>query len=259
MEKTEPVAEQTCGHFVEGDDISKFCYLTGDKNKAHQGDLAVVPAFMLDFYAKRASDEHPQREGLQFITLNTHFHDIIRKGEKFKISHAGIGTNDGNMVCYFEIRKIGDEDPAKKPVAAVEVEYGKMLPSPAAVRYDNRGNPSTQKTHSYTLDLNQLQEVKEVLKLPRTADLESRLITAVSLSANALLAGFDESSGKQPFFGGHKLTVYDGFDAALAESEILLTVRADKKPQNAPPVYVRGESKNGRRIFDLQATIFYAA
>ncbi len=259
---TNTTVELPSVYVISGEEITRFCYLTGDTNKAHQGDRAAVPAFFLKFLAKRMYDAIPESIDRTVSYHKSHFRGVIRRDEPFIIFPIKEEKlSDGKTVFEYNIKKdlnrtdIKEED---KIVGNGEIHYTTIPAQPGRVRYDSHGQPAKKEPVIVKLYDSQVQGVQEVLRLSQDSDLAARLATAVSLSSKALLALFDEQSGRQPYFGSQKLFVYDNIEDKLKD-EFALNVRTEESAGKvrAPPVHIRGEGKNGNRIFDLTATIFY--
>ncbi len=242
-------------HVVHGDDIYRFCRITGDTNKAHEGDKAAVPAFYIDFLVKRFYDS--QETGYQFSKLHNNFREVLRREEPFVLMPLKKETTaPGVLEFSYSIRK-DDKD-----IADGTIEYRKNPEPFAPSRFDKHGDITLAHKRAYQMDLGQANEAGQIIGLGYNP-LAASLVLAASRTSHALLnlpgrELFEDASGKEkhPFFGSHKLHVYEGLEEALAEPAFSLEVRPDKKKSKAQQVYIRGEAKN-KPIFDLAVTIFY--
>lgn len=242
-------------HVVHGDDIYRFCKITGDTNKAHEGDKAAVPAFYIDFLVKRLYDE--KDSSYQFSRLHNNFREVLRREEPFVLMPLKKeATAPGVLEYSFAIRK-DDKD-----IADGTIEYRLKPEQFQPSRFDKHGDIALAHKRAYQMETGQANEVAQIIGLGYS-QFAAGLALAASRTSHALLnlpgrELFEDASGKEkhPFFGSHKLHIYEGLEEALREPTFSLEVRPDKKKSKAQLVYIRGEAKN-KPIFDLAVTIFY--
>jgi hypothetical protein len=239
---------------VRGEDIYTFCRLTGDTNKAHEGDQAALPAFYINWLVKRAYDS--QNSAYHFSKLSNNFRKVIRRDEPFIISQLDSVKTDGAIEHRFEIQKDSEV------VADGTVEYRENLDPFQPTRFETRGDANLGHQRTYPLTNEQVNAVSETIGLGSNYS-GARLATIVSRTSHALLnlpsrELFETPDGreKHPYFGSHKLQVHDGLEQALEAKDFTLHVRPDQKKSRVQQVYIRGTAGE-RPIFDLAVTIFY--
>ncbi|MGH9879178.1 MAG: hypothetical protein ACRD5H_16230 [Nitrososphaerales archaeon] len=244
---------------VTAEDIYKFCKLTGDTNKAHEGDRAAVPAFYIDWVVKNTFDVS-QSPDYVFSRLDANFREVIRRDEPFCVVPKVTKTSDGVIQHEFQVIK------GEVLVADGTIEYRVQREQPRRTHYD-RQNLAVESRHGYTMDQIVTGGVKQTLNLG--SDSAAKLAAAISRTSNALLNTpkpedqIPEQS-KIPFYGAHKLQVYPGVEEALAQQNFSIQVRPGDKRRGVDVVYVRGMSLRGKEeavvekpFFDLTAIIFY--
>ncbi len=237
---------------VTAEDIYKFCKLTGDTNKAHEGDKAAVPAFYIDWVVKNTFDVSQNPE-YQFSRLDANFREVIRRDELFCIVPKAATTSDGVIQHDFQVLK------GEVLVADGTIEYRVQSEQPRRTHYD-RQNPAVESRHVYTMDQIVTEGVKQTLNLGINS--AAKLAAAVSRTSNALLKirpedDMSEQNKPIPFYGAHKLQVYSGAEEALAQQNFSIQIRPGDKRRGVDVVYVRGMSAQDKPFFDLNAIIFY--
>jgi hypothetical protein len=254
VNSTDTTVEIPRVYVVSGEEISRFCKLTGDTNKAHEGDQAALPAFYIHFLAMRAFGLNPYSSGLNYSDSQMKFRQIIRRDEPFTIEHpVGVITTPEGAAYDFDIKK-GDVSTAE----GSSIRFASQLPEPQTNRFDTRGDRSVEHSHPYTMSAALIGGVRNLLGFGKD-DLSARLAAAVSCSSGTLLELGQRMHvpGKHPYFGSHQLQVYKGLEEALQDDHFKIQVRPDQKRSKSQSVYVRGVTSQDKRIFDLAVTIFY--
>ncbi len=237
------------------DDITKFCTVTGDDNKVHQGPNPIVPGFWIDFKAKNKFDAKARAKDVQLnlAGLDIKFREVVYKDQPFSFEYQELPSPEGTLV--YKVRAIREG----VLVAEGMMRYSRQLEKPEQAKLDRRIMPYKSPGRVFAFSEEYFDGVAEALKIDR----QDKIAGAVSRVSNVLQNDQESQSilqdagreNKYPYFARHDLTIYEGANQALETGGIIIHIRKAEPKLGQYPVYVRGIDINRKPIFDLVATI----
>jgi len=240
---------------ITSEDIRLFCKITGDENKAHQGNNPVVPGFMIDFLAKSHFDEIAKRKNpdLNFSGLNIKFKERLHNNQPYEFEHTENFKDDSSD---YEINMTSEG----VLIAKGAMHYRLNRPSPEKLELYSQTTTGNKTGRVYLLTQKYFENVCSALRIPF-----ERMAGAVSRTSHALqndnesqdIIFGEASNSRQPFFARHELNVFSTTEQALDENNMLIYIRKKGERKGTHYVSVQGASGEGKPIFDLTAAISF--